>query len=224
MARRRTDASKSRKKPSVLAKRYGQGIRRSLVSKSRQPHFHIRWDSNPRNMLLNPTNNGTTSVAYAFKLQDVQNVAELTSLYDSYKITKVILHLNWSPLDVPASTINNDRGNPELYGPILSYLRDYDDDTALTLGEFRERASNKQIRMKPGVQYKIALTPAVAQEIYRAGALPAYAAKWKQRLDMANDDVPHYGIKLLATYLAGGFDLGTINIRTQYYITCYNTR
>lgn len=192
-------------------------------TKGEQVHYHIRWKTLDTSIPLNLAGAGIKNTNFQFALSDLQNYTELSALYDQYKITKCIMYLNWSPFDDANNYVNDNYSTPELLAPILNYLVDYDDTSVMTEAELKQRSRVKQIRMKPGVQYKIALTPACLTEIYRTGVSSSYAPKFNQILDMGSPDVPHYGLKTLVKYHPAK-DIGSINVRFKYYVSCYNTR
>lgn len=190
------------------------------LRKTNQPHYHIRWEAADRTLDLTSANTYEND-AFFFALNTLQNYTELTNLYDQYKITKIIMYLNWSPLAY-STGLNDTSKTPELIAPMVMYTRDHDDATPITLADFKQISKTKQFRCAPGKQYKIVLTPSILTEAYRTGLLTAYMPKYGQKLDMANPDVQHYGIKF--GIQKPGISLGQINIRTKYYVTCYNTR
>lgn len=197
-----------------------KGISRSLMNKTSQPHYHVRWEATDRTINLANTSTYVDD-AFQFQLNLLQQYSELTALYDQYKITKVIMYLNWSPLAYTAG-INDTAKTPELMAPMLMYVRDHDDSTPLLLSDFKQIGKTKQIRIKPGKQYKIVLTPSILTEAYRTGVTTAYMPKFGQKLDCGYPDIQHYGIKFGVE--KPSISLGQINIRTKYYVTCYNTR
>lgn len=190
------------------------------LRKNQQPHFHVRWESTDRTIDLASTATYENE-AFQFQLNNLQNFSDLTNLYDQYKITKIIMYLNWSPLAY-STGLNDTSKTPELVAPMLMYVRDHDDSTPIALSDFKQIGKTKQIRIRPGKQYKIALTPSILTEAYRTGVTTAYLPKYKQKVDMANPDVQHYGIKFGVEKPA--ISLGQINVRCKYYVTCYNTR
>lgn len=194
-----------------------------MVPKGKQVHHHVRWATTDSTILLHSLASGEQSDAFTFSLNKLSSFVDLSALYDQYKITKIVGYVNWSPLSVPANYINDNYTTPELLAPLLMFHADYDDANVETVAQMKERSQIKQIRLQAGKQYKIVLTPAVLQEIYRSGVSSSYAPKFHQKLDMANVDVPHYGIKTAVSYLPSR-DLGEINIRWKYYVSCYNTK
>lgn len=188
--------------------------------KSKQVHYHVRWAAVDRTIDLTAATTYEND-AFHFQLNDLQNFSELTTLYDQYKITKVVMYLNWSPFAY-STGLNDTSKTPDLIAPLLMYVRDHDDGTAISLADFKQIGKTKQIRIRPGKQYKIAITPSILTEAYRSSATQAYMPKFNQKIDCNYPDVQHYGIKFGVQ--KPSISLGQINIRTKYYVSCYNSR
>lgn len=196
-----------------------RGISYSLT-KSRQPHYHIRWENEDRSYTLAP---GASAVvdALTFRLDRLRNFGELASLYDQYKITKVILYLNWSPLDYTQNTA----AFYDVTSPIFHYFTDHDDEVPPGVDDFRERSKVKHFRLRGGKQYKIVLSPSVLNRIQATTTTQTTIPMWGRKLDMTATDVEHYGVKFGLEYQSHPtVNMGALNIRVKYYVTCYNTR
>lgn len=204
----------------TTAMRAPMKITKSLRPKTKQPHFHVRFETTDRTIDLAGTTQFVASVN-TYQLAYLQNYAELAALYDNFKITKVVHYVNWSPFAYSAGMNDNDK-SPELVAPLLMYYRDHDDDSTFTLSDMKQIGSVKQFRIRPGKQYKIAVNPSILTEAFRTGVTAAYMPKFGQKIDMATPDVKHYGLKIGVSKAPIG--LGQINIRTKYYVTCFNTR
>lgn len=198
-----------------------------VMSKSVNTHHYVRWfdaaSGNDAILLNNAT--GTTYGARAWQLDEMAGFNELTSLYDQYKITKIVAYFMWSPKSLGLG-VNQFPSGAGVYSPVLYYKRDYDDDTAPTSqSTFLESNQTRMVRLMPNKTVRVVIKPAVLNMVYQGPASTAYAPKWNVRLDCANDDVPHYGLKWFADYLAiADVNLGQIDVRYKAYITCYNTR
>lgn len=133
---------------------------------------------------------GFIGKAYTYQLNSLINHTDFNSLYDQYKIIAVKHHFKWS-LDstVPADNLLS---NP----PVMYHFTDNDDNSAPSHDTFTERATTKQFAMRANKVYTITLKPACLQEIYRTSVTTAYVPKWNQFIDMGNDNVPHYGLKV----------------------------
>lgn len=159
---------------------------------------------------------------YQFRLSDIINASELSVLYDQYRIDYVELIFNWTPNDPIISPSSVGLNNAAM-GPLMYYVKDYDDGTALTLTNLQQYSTirTKRFNMQ-GNQVKIRIKPAVLQEVFRSSLTTAYVPKWSQKLDMSNADVPHYGLKWAISKQA--FNMGKIRVDMKYHLTCFNQR
>ena len=142
------------------------------------------------------------SGAMTFTLGDTLGASEFDVLYDRFMITAVIVkvrivnnpdaagNLNQSWTGIPGVNVPTSNWYPRLF-----YCKDYDDSTAETLGSLRERAKTKMVVLKPNVYLKIVIKPSVLVQGYYTSLSTGYIPKWKQWIDMAQNGVPHYGLK-----------------------------
>lgn len=164
-------------------------------------------------------NNSATQVkeySLNFKLSDVPNVSEFTTLYDQYMITGVKVKL------VPRAS-SSDANTGEKLGNMISVI-DYDDSTNLaSIDEYMQRV-NKRIT-RDNVTHIRFLRPCVASMVYQSAFATAYGPK-RMRLDMTNSQVPHFGLKLYWDNGAWPVTDGTkkFDVYLTYYFTCYNVR
>ena len=172
------------------------------------------------------------NLGLVFKLEDVKGVADFADLYDRYKLTTCILRfklVNNPDTTWVLNTANpaNATANPTNWFPKLWYCPDYDDNTAETLAELKERAKTKCVVLRPNKIVKIVVKPAVTVQTYRTATSTGYAPTWNQWIDMANRDVPHYGLKFVVDCC--GIDPNDtypfkLEIDRQYYFTCKDVR
>lgn len=162
--------------------------------------------------------------AYTFSLNQLPNASEFGVLFDQYKITGVKLTFTpalndgiLSPLNGTATALG--------YSRVHSVI-DYDDSTAPSSeDQMLEYGSHKSTA--PFVTHSRYIKPKVLHEIYRSGVATAYAPRSGTYLDMVNNDVPHYGIKVWVS--APNTTAGTANsiaykVYQTMYFTCKNTR
>lgn len=172
---------------------------------------------------------GTTySLGMVFKLEDVKGAADFSDLYDRFKLTTVVLRfkLVTNP-DSTRTQFSNQDWQTTNWFPKLWYCPDYDDNASETLAQIKERAQTKCKVLRPNQIVKIVVKPAVTVQTYRTATSTGYAPKWKQWIDMANQDVPHYGLKFVVD-CCGQDPLDTypfkMEIDRQYYFTCKDVR
>ncbi|MEO5351385.1 MAG: hypothetical protein H7836_17345, partial [Magnetococcus sp. YQC-3] len=128
--------------------------------------------------------------ASTFTFNQLPNIGDFISLFDRYKITYIKLYI-WLKIDPSAQTAAT-ASYPKLY-----WVKDYDDaSTPATLNEIREHQSCKVAVMHPNRPIVIRLKPSTLSLTYRSALASTYTPRWNQWVDMANTDVPHYGLKL----------------------------
>lgn len=165
-----------------------------------------------------------------FALSDMPNVAEFTTLFDQYKLNRVVFQIKMinvpSNTEFPNSNINN-YGN---FYPTIWYAPDHDDNVALTIAQLKEYEGVKHRVLQPNRELNISLSPTTLQQVYRSAVTTGYACNFKKPwLDMAQADIPHYGLKFaldfeginLATNASQGFKF---KVNVKYYFGCKNVR
>lgn len=172
--------------------------------------------------------------AEEFSLSRTTGAAEFSALYDRYMITTVVVKFRIvnNPNSANAHNTNiaygsNTGSNSTNWFPRLFVCPDYDDSSAESLTQLRERAKTKMYILKPNRYIKIAIKPAIAGQVYRTAASTGYAPKWNTWLDMNQNDVPHYGLKYVVD--TSGFDPADtqpfrLEIERTYYFKCKDVR
>lgn len=152
---------------------------------------------------------------FSFQLTDVQNAAEFGALYDRYMITHVQMkfYLRVDPSAQGAATA---------IWPRMWYTTDYDDTAPDTIAEIRERPHYKEHVLNPARPLVVNIKPAINALTYRTALASGYAPKWKQWIDMAQLDVPHYGFK----YAVDDFSNTNYILATEvrYWFTCKDVK
>lgn len=182
-----------------------------------------------------------TGVAYTagmeFKLSDLPGVTEFGDLYDRYKLTTVVLRFRILNNPNANMVINNGGSagvsstwttiNTNNWYPRLFYCKDYDDSSAESLGALRERSKTKMVVLKPNKFHKIVIKPAVTVQTYRTPTTTGYSPSWNQWIDMAQNNVPYYGLKYVVD-MSGIDPVDTqpykLEIEKQYFFTCKDVR
>jgi hypothetical protein len=176
---------------------------------------------------------GTTyALGLVFKLEDVNGATDFADLYDRYMITTVVLKFKLVTNPDSAWGLNNATGTIDTrqgtnWFPKLWYCPDYDDNSSETLAQLKERSQTKWKVLRPNKEIKIVVKPAVTIQTYRTATTTGYAPKWKQWIDMAQRDVPHYGLKFVVD--GCGLDPSEnqpfkMEIDRRYYFTCKDVR
>lgn len=155
-----------------------------------------------------------------FQLQNVEGYAELTALYDQYRVDYVEVKFfgsNMGPIG----------GNPNALLPLMYIAKDYDDANVPASVDTVSQYSNvKTVRLSSMKPYVVKLVPRWAQTIYTTPFGTGYGqGNPKQFLDASNANIQMYGLKVwfrdwsnLQSYAE------TVRVQASYYLTMKNTR
>lgn len=176
-------------------------------------------------LLLGPTTAATSDCffTYYFSLDELSSVSSFTSLFDAYRINKVVLICN------PVQNVN---GNASLQTPTghlsqeLITVIDRDDVTQLsTSSAFEEYETYKRTGCYEKHVRK--WVPSVSAQVFKtSGTTIGYSQRTKQWIDMAQTDVQHYGIKGNIPSSAGALDNYRCGwyVRVKVYFSCKQVR
>lgn len=180
-----------------------------------QVYYFRRMGTNPGSFSGNAIHIPLTQ-GWSWNLGQIVNAGEFSSLFDHYSITCIVVKF-YLKIDPSAQTPGT-ASYPRLY-----YCRDYDDATApASLNELREHQHTQVRVLFPNRPISIKLRPAVLDQVYRGVGTVSYTPVWKQWIDMAQTDVPHYGLKWAID------DFTNTNYRvdteTTFYFKCKGVR
>lgn len=141
--------------------------------------------------VLSP-NIGVDSIRFSqmFTLGSMPSVTEFQNLFDRYRIVKAVVTFKM--------TSNPDNGDVNnAFYPTLWYYTDYDDIDTVGLTFIREIQGVKRRVLQPNREVRIVLRPKPLQTVYNTAIASGYSiprgkSPW---IDLANSDVPHYGLK-----------------------------
>lgn len=122
--------------------------------------------------------------AYEFQLDQVPGYTDFTSIFSQYMISKVVVIFR------PKVTETNPASHVDWLNDCMTLI-DYDDAAAAVLGVFQD-SSTMRI-WHPTRVHKRIIKPRWLSNTYSA-AIDGYNPK-RGWLSMANDDIPHYGLK-----------------------------
>jgi len=217
VAKRFKSRRTSRKRMSRSKRRRG-----GKYSKAISQHVYARYGAEAINANVTDLEYGKGE---AFTFDGIKGYTEFSALYDRYRITCVQMELtlvnNPDSFLYTEGPVNNQ--NLTNWFPKFWYVKDYDDNTAPTLAQLRERSNVKNFVLRPNKTYKVKIRPAILNQTYRTVASTGYSPHWKQWIDMQNTDVPHYGFKWLID--TQGLNPNNdypfkIRIEYKYFFTC----
>lgn len=132
-----------------------------------------------------------------FKLSDLPNHTEFTSLFDQYMIAgiKYRFLIRTDPNSTGAAIVT--AANRGVY-PVLMWVHDHDDSSApANKAELQQYSQCREMVFsgeRPHTRW-FYLKPAIANEVFGTGITVAYQPKWRQYLDNAYPGIAHYGLR-----------------------------
>lgn len=182
------------------AKRTRRGVarrapgRRAMRLMKYNVHMYKRYGTATLIAATQPTTSYNNVIT--FDLSQVRSPAELTTLYDQYKITgvKVMFKLvtnSDSNLGLNSTTASAAAN----FYPTLMWCRDYDNNTVEMPNDLRERNNTQMAVLKPNSMISVFVRPALRNQVYLDGVTTATSPVWDQWLDCSASNVPHYGLK-----------------------------
>lgn len=205
MKRKRSSSKKS-------SKRIKRTFKRKGYKKSQNVYSFIR-----RTTLDSVQGNAVSGNPYTnwYGLNGIANVigaSEFSALFDHYRIDYVSFkfYLRVSPDAQTAATA--------IY-PRLAWYRDTDDSTPPSnFNEMLERMDTKITTLRPDRPVTIKFKPNCLAEMYRGIGTTSFTPKYKQWIDMAQNDVRHYGVKVAIDNFTNTNYF--VDIFTRVYFSC----
>lgn len=203
-------------------------VARSRVFPSRDVHSFKRWAAT-NTVLGSTTSTDGKGFAETFTMNKLPSYTEFDTLYDRYMLTTVVVRVQLiSNPDANSWMGGNVTSNAQNWYPKFWYYPDYDDDTAPTsFDEVKQISKVKHFVLRPNKEYKIVIRPAINMQTYRTSTTTGYAPKWNQWIDIAQTDVPHFGLKYWIDN--NGIDPAdsmpvTVRLERLYYFKCKDVR
>lgn len=188
-----------------------RGMQRSrLGTRVAQPVQFFKRSTYQTNWIVNDTITNSFK-DLTFTLADVPNHTEFTSLYDQYKLSKVVFTL------IPK--FNSNEPFTGIVPPTWSIL-DYDGAFPNTPTAMLQYTN---LHMVPGQKWhKRVLVPKFPNSVYKSSVTSGYQPN-TGFLDCNDDTVPHYGatVMLMPTGVEGPF---AYDLKVTYYLSFKNVR
>lgn len=167
---------------------------------------HIQLGGND----LLPSQDGAT----LFKLNNVAGSGELVSLFDNYRIVKVLYR--WVITRNPDEVIT--AANKGIY-PRIVWAHDFNDSIPITRQQLYQRSGLREVYFSDNMQKTrwYSLRPAVQSRVYETISSDAFTPKWRQWIDTSEDNAPHYAIKFSADQNYSGM---AIRLEAKLVIEC----
>lgn len=180
----------------------------------------IRWSSNDaaRNCHFFAGGNDlvpSSNFALTFAMDNVNGVGELKSLFDNYRIIKVLYRF------VLMRNPNSDQvsiANRGLY-PRINWVHDFNDSTAISRAQMYQHGGLREFFFTEDRQATkwYTLKPSSLVQMYESGTTTAYQPRWLQWMDTSDSGAPHYGIKVTFDQLYSNVNL---HVEAKLIIEC----
>jgi len=223
---RRAIRTMVRRRPARAFVRRPRVVRKKTTNKV---HSFVRWcdkdtsypgSSGPNQILESGSNQ---NLAYSFKLDNVVNPSDFTNLYDMYRINKITLHLE-PDYDTTASGAT--LGNPN--GRKIRVVHDYNDNNALSQeDDYLEYSNCKSYYPWSRRGIKITLYPKINNTVENKDGLNAFTSVSSNKvwLNIADDEVPHFGIKIfIPSGLLASENARIFKVRAKYHLSLKNSK
>lgn len=154
--------------------------------------------------------------ALTFALDDVRGVGEIKSLFDNYRIVKVLYRFVMER-DPSALGAAGSLGVGNF--PRINWVHDFNDSTAIDRTQMMQHAAIREFWFSETKQhtrwYTLNCSSLVQQ--YEAPAATAYKPVWRSFVDTTDSAMPHYGLKIAYDNL---FTSNNIYVEAKYVIEC----
>lgn len=154
--------------------------------------------------------------ALTFALDDVNGNGEIKSLFDNYRIVKVlyrfVMERDITSLGAAGST---GVGNY----PRVNWVHDFNDSTAITRQQMMQHAGMREFWFTSDRQHSrwYSLNASSLVQQYESPSATAYKPVWRSWVDTGDSAMPHYGLKIAYDNL---YASNNIYIECKYIIEC----
>lgn len=170
--------------------------------------------------------------SFVFKLADVPNVSEFTSLYDVYRIAgvKMVFYPASGNLvyDVTQQNATGIPLSPAQPGSLLPrFMTVIDEDDNTTPGSTSDLLQYQTLKITSGTKHVVYLKPRFSATVYKNLAASGYAVgPRKQWLDCSDSTTEHYGVKYAYESTPSLTPVGMFNMKVHitYYLEFKDVR
>lgn len=135
-------------------------------------------------------NNLTYSIPFVMKfcLSQIINSTDITNLCDAYKLKYVSIKCQYLKNTASSTSIG--------VSPSIMWIQDHDDNSLPTsVDAIREKMGVRVKRFGMNQEFKIGLSPRVADTVFNTGLPPAYAVAKPMWINSTYPNTSHYAIK-----------------------------
>jgi len=168
------------------------------------------------------------NLSYTF--DQLVGYSEFSALFENYRITKITVTFQLITNPNAAYPLNSGLSsvtvNPSNWFPKIWYTVDHDGGSDETLTTMKERQGIKCRILKPDSFVKVSFKPMCRTLTYKTATTEGFAPR-NIKLDMADVNVPHYGLLYLLD--SNGLDPSDtypfrVSMETKFNFTCSGVR
>lgn len=194
--------------------------RRITIMKAPSIHKFIQIVETPNVSTINNAV-GFSSYAFVFRLDQCNQVATFSALFDQYRIDMVEITF------LPRAMHNLAAGSG--FGAANSYYWlsavDHDDATVpAALSTLREYGNCKTHSATKGDVVKIMVKPRVADILFNNGVTSSYGARISPWIDMAYTGTEHYGLKIAMPPSGAALTTVAYEVQVRYLLEMKDVR
>lgn len=191
---------------------YSRRIRRKRINAPQYLAFK-------RSYVYNVTSTGSNQfVSINPTLGDLSSYAEITELFEMYRINRVKIRYIPAITSMDMQNISTGQPNPSAMMYVTTHSRRGVSADYNTENEFLE---DPNFFCKPAMRpWSVYYTPNILYQAYESLSSTGYGPKYKQWLTTNDHTVPHYGFAFALTDWGPGFPSDTIKVG-RFVITLY---
>lgn len=182
------------RKRTKSTRKYGRKYRKTTLG---QKSFKVmRWSSvDPSNCHFSIAGSDVVPLienTAQFALNNVNGFGELVSLFDNYRILKVLYR--WVITRNPDQVTTT--ANKGIY-PRVVWTHDFNDSSIINRNAIYQRSNMKEFYFGDNKQVTpwYTLNPSSLSTMYESATTFAYQPQWRRWMDTNDSSAPHYGIK-----------------------------
>lgn len=164
----------------------------------------------------------------SFELAHVQQFSAYTTLFEYYKIDKVVVEFRYKSIGGQARVVDVANSLPvNEVNPVLYFKVDHNDaeeDSLVTLKQSMRTREHQFTNAKPN--FSIVLKPAVMllDNNIKGATGTNYRPRWGMWLDTQESGIEHYGLKAYCVAGTGSSntDAGQLEVTYKTYFSCKN--
>lgn len=222
-ARAKQVLNRARMKQAFRKLRSGPRIRKPLALKT-----HTFVERKVTDLVMDIGNEGGSYPAVglfkSFNLNDINNSTEYKTLFEYYKINKVVVTFRYKSTGADGNTVQAYPRQNEI-NPLLYFKVDHNDISADSLLLMRQSMKTREKQFtNNNPEFTITLKPAIRDTVYKsASGVDTYVPKWGQWLSTDDGDVEHYGLKAYCVAnKSSSVNPGQLIVQIKYYISFKN--